>query len=371
MRILEAFGDPITKGGQESFVFGMMEKLEEFTIDCLTPYTCTNEYAEELTARRGGQIYRFELPHTPGKSRSNIKAPMRKFLSEHPYDVVHIHSCSISALAIMAAEADRAGVKKVIVHSHSTGEKDTIKHKILRSIASLSMARHVDIYCACSEAAANWKFTKKYAKRTRIIKNGIDTERFRYNPEKRGEYRTRYGYADDTFVLGTVCRLVHEKNLPFVIDIFSRIVKMKPGSRLLLVGDGDERVAIEQLVKEKGLSEAVTFAGSVSNAQDYLQAMDVFVAPSLFEGFPVAVLEAMTTGLPVAVSDRVTKEIKLSDKVVFLPLEDGAENWAKKILSLSADERKADADIVRKAGFDSEKTAAEIKSIYLGNEGEM
>ena len=72
MRILEAFGDPITKGGQESFVFGMMEKLEEFTIDCLTPYTCTNEYAEELTARRGGQIYRFELPHTPGKSRSNI-----------------------------------------------------------------------------------------------------------------------------------------------------------------------------------------------------------------------------------------------------------------------------------------------------------
>ena len=364
MRILEAFGEPITRGGQEAFVFGIIERLDGYEIDCLTPYSCENRYYEELTANKGGSVYQFGLPFRPGKRRANIKKPFRKHLSKFEYDVVHIHSGSISVLAIMAAEANKAGVKKVIVHSHCTGERDSYKHKVLRYLASLSMARHVDIYCACSMAAAEWKFTKKYAQCTRIIKNGIDTSLFCYDHQKRVEIRRKFGFSDTTFVLGTACRFTRQKNLSFLMEVYAKIAEKKSNSSLILVGDGEERSELERLAKNKGLLEKVIFVGSVSNVEVYLQAMDVFVAPSLYEGFCIAGLEALATGLPVVVSDRVPRDLEISDRVLFLSLENGAEAWAEKIMALSFANRQEGAAIVEQEGFDIRKTMEEIRDMY-------
>ena len=239
LRVLEAFGEPIADGGQEAFVFNTLEKMNRngVEIDFLTAYGCRSAHYRDMAEQMGGKIYSLGLPFAPGKSRHNIIKPFRAFLKTHTYDVVHIHSGSISVLAIMSAEADRAGVKKVIVHSHASGETDSPKHRLLRFAASLFMRRHVNIYCACSKAAAEWKFEPGYASRAEIIKNGIDAGRFRFDPAIRSRMRENLGLSG-CFVVGHVGRFTEEKNHAFLVDVFEELHRKKPESRLLLVGEG-------------------------------------------------------------------------------------------------------------------------------------
>lgn len=225
IKILEALGEPIGIGGQESFVFGFLEKMKRdgITIDCLTAYNCYNERYRSMIEDKGGKVFCLNLPFRPGKRRDDIVAPLTSFLKENVYDVIHVHSGSISALAIMAFVAKKSGVKKVIVHSHATGFSNSVKHKVLRFLASLFMSRNVDIYCACSREAAEWKYIKKHADKALIIKDGIDEQRFRYDPEKRKEVRRRLGFSENNYVLGHIGRFSREKNHSFLIEVFEAL----------------------------------------------------------------------------------------------------------------------------------------------------
>lgn len=367
MRVLEAFGEPVIRGGQEAFVFGVIEhmNMEGLTIDCLTPYQWEEDGYRELVRRRGGAAYALELPFSPGSSRRNVARPVREFLSGHRYDVIHIHSGSISILTIMAAEADRAGIPKIIVHSHATGEIDSFKHRLLRFLASLSMRRHVDVYCACSMTAAEWKFEPMYARKAIIIRNGIDVRRYMFRPDMRTVVRNKLG-LNHQFVIGNVGRFGREKNHEFLIEIFEAIVKQHPGSVLLLVGDGEEWEKIQSMVISRRLSEKVYFTGSVGNVEDYIQAMDVFVLPSLYEGLGIVAIEAQAAGLPVIASTKVPADIGLSEAVVFLPLEDGVERWANAIVRMSGmTDREDGSEQVRQAGYDVHAAAEQVRRMYI------
>ena len=366
LRILEAFGEPIADGGQEAFVFGVMSKMnmDGLVIDCLTAYDCLSNHYKGMVERMNGKVYALNLPFAPGKSRSNIRKPFTDFLKNHFYDVVHIHSGSISVLAIMASVAGKAGVKKIIVHSHASGDSDNLKHRVLRKLASVCMAPCVDTYCACSKDAAEWKFEPKYAKTALIIKNGIDTERFSYNSSKRQIMREKLG-VEGAFVIGHVGRFTREKNHRFLIDVFEDVAEREPAATLLLVGAGELAENIKTLVAEKGLKDRVIFAGSVTDVEDYLQAMDVFVMPSLYEGLGIAAVEAQCCGLPVAASDSVPEDIKLTDDVTFISLETGEDVWAERILSYRVRKRQGNEKIVKDSGYDMNQTAEIVRGLYI------
>ena len=363
-RVLEAFGEPIADGGQEAFVFGVLEKMDMsgLHVDCLTAYDCRSEKYRGLVERLGGQVFALDLPFAPGKSRENIRKPFREFLKDSHYDVVHIHSGSISVLAIMAAEAGKAGAGKVIVHSHASGENDNLKHKVLRFLASIPMSRYVTTYCACSKEAAEWKYEPKYAAKAHIIKNGIDIERFGYDPQKRTGIRRKLG-IDDRFVIGHVGRFTKEKNHIFLIDIFEAVSQRDSAARLLLVGAGEEMGTIRQLVRQRCLEDRVIFTGSVTNVEDHLQAMDIFVLPSRFEGLGIAAVEAQCAGLPVIASDRVPRSAAFTEKMVFLPLEAGPEKWADEIILHRDSERAAPG--ISAAGSDIRLTAKKVRELYI------
>ena len=369
MRILEAFGEPIMNGGQEAFVFGVLKNInmDSFVIDCLTPYDWANQEYRQLVESLGGTAYKFNLPFQPGKSRMNVMEPFRTFLQHHNYDVIHIHSGSISILAIMASVADKAGVSKVIVHSHCAGDNDNFRHKLLRLIASISMRKHVDIYCACSQIAADWKFAQSYSSKAMIIKNGIDIERFRFSAARREEYRKKLGLPAQSYVIGHVGRFTHQKNQKFLVNIFAVLFQKEPCCRLLLVGDGEDKTKIDTLIKSLKLSEKVIMTGNVNNVQDYLHAMDVFVLPSFYEGFPIVAVEAQTAGLPVIASDVITNDIKLTDTMTFLSLKDPASVWAEKILQLQHSKRMTDVMTIKGAGYDIRNTAELVREMYLKN----
>lgn len=368
MKVLEVFGEPVLSGGQEAFVFEVLKNInmENLQIDCLTAYGWGNENYRQIVEEHGGAAYELKLPFQPGKSRMNIAEPFRVFLQSHSYDVAHIHSGSISALAVMASVADNAGVKKVIVHSHCTGDNDNFKHKVLRFVASFSMSKHVTTYCACSKEAAEWKFVSRYARQACIIKNGIDTERFAFNPNIRKEYRKKLGINEGCFVLGHVGRFSYQKNQAFLIEIFKQLSERMPTSKLLLVGDGEDREKMETQINELKLTDKVILTGNVTNVQDYLQVMDVFVFPSRFEGFPIVAVEAQNAGLPVVLSDTITPDVKLTDEMSFLNLKGTpVSTWTDKILQFKNHRRKNGAEKIKNSGFDIISTAETVRKLYI------
>ncbi len=307
-KILEITGEPILHGGQEVFIFNFIENanLENISIDVLTPYTCENEnYKEKI--KKTGKIIEFGLPFLPGKSRGLIFKPVYNYLKNNHYDIVHIHSGSISVLAYLSLAAKLCKVKKIIVHSHCTGI-DSIKHTIVKVVYSPLMRFCPTDYCTCSYEAGLWKFSKSISdNELKIITNGIELENFEFNEQYREEIRNRFGIKDE-FVVGHIGRFSDQKNHKFLIHAFKEFNKDCPNSKLMLVGDGELIEEIRQQVTELNLTEAVIFVGNVDDAYRYYNAMDIFCLPSLHEGFPIVNIEAQVSGLDVLIAKDLAKE---------------------------------------------------------------
>ena len=365
MKILELFGGRIRNGGEEAFVFGVLKELglPQAQVDCLVVEDCKNDVYRAQIEESGGKIYELKLALHATKFHDHVYRPVLRFLKEHPYDIVHIHASSIAALAVLAAAADRAKVKKVIVHAHATGTGGKWQHLLVQTLSSCSMRRHADVFCACSKAAAAWKFSPKLASRAVIVKNGIDTARFAYQPSVRETARDNLNIPADALVIGHVGRFSAEKNHRFLLCVFAAVQKKRPDAKLLLLGDGEGKPEIEQAA-EKLPAGSVIFTGNVPNVPDYMQAMDVFVLPSSFEGFGIVAIEAQAAGLPCVVSDGVPREVKVTDAVDFLPIDAGENAWAKAILQAANTPRADGSAAVREAGFDRAATVAQVREIY-------
>lgn len=135
--------------------------------------------------------------------------------------------------------------------------------------------------------------------RSSVIYNGVDLNRFAPARVGAAGQRAQYGIGENAFVVGSVGRLVAEKNQMPLIDAVADLRASGADVRLMLVGDGPLRSALEQRAAERGISEAVTFTGALPDVRAALKTLDVFVLPSLSETFSNAALEAMAMQLPV------------------------------------------------------------------------
>lgn len=136
------------------------------------------------------------------------------------------------------------------------------------------------------------------AAKLHVIRNGVDAELFRPPPE-RDVLRRRLGFAADDLLVGTTGRLEEVKNQQLLIEAAARLVPKHPRLRVVLVGDGGRRAALEELRDRLGLERRVVFAGARDDVPAWLGVLDVFALPSHAEGTSVALLEAMAVGLPV------------------------------------------------------------------------
>ena len=367
IKVLEILTSPIRCGGTQMFVLQLIKSLDkEINIDCLTPLYREDENFEKQLLERGGTLYALNLNHS--KNLNYVYRPIKKFLKDRSYDIIHIHASTIQELAAIAAATKHNKSARVIVHSHGSGSNFTILMRLFRAIASISMKKHVDYYCACSKSAAEWKFTPKYQKQTHIISNGINTKQFRFNPVCRNDIRSKLQISDSEFVLGNVGRLYEIKNQSFLLSVFSEFLQKRPDSKLILVGDGPDRNALEQLAEQKGIADRVIFVGNTNEVAGYLMAMDVFVFPSKHEAFGYAVIEAQASGLPVIASNRLPDAVKLSENVSFLPIDnDCISKWVDAISSAHCEKRDNGIEIVRKAGYDLETTVKQVEELYFSS----
>ncbi|MCI8759655.1 MAG: glycosyltransferase family 1 protein [Clostridia bacterium] len=320
------------------------------------------DYFEEEIKQLGGNIYR--LPFI--KDYKNYKKQMGNFWKENQgkYQTIHIHACYAMSY-FDAKQAKKNKIKNIIVHSHSANT-NIKKRKIVQDLLKSKLTKIANYRLTCSKEAAEWMFSKKIItnEQYKKINNAIHVEDYQFDLKKREKVRKKLR-LEGKFVVGHVGRLSAAKNHMFLLEVFKEIVKKQDNAVLLLVGDGELKESIIQKAQKLGILEKVILLGNSNKVSDFLQAMDVFVFPSLFEGFGLAVLEAQITGLPCLIANHITKEVKVTDLVEFISLQEKPENWAKKILLKKIDKRENRVEEVKEKKYDIIDVTKELQDFYL------
>lgn len=256
-------------------------------------------------------------------------SPMKFFkelnmeLSGESYDICHIHGNSATN-TIELFIAWRNHIKVRIMHCHSSQCEFRKIHQILLPIFKRLYTKAF----ACSELAGNWIFGQN---KFTVIPNAFETEQYRFDPIKREHYRKELSVGE-SFLIGFVGRINAPKNYWYVIRCFEEYWKENPQTKLLMVGTGEGIEEIEQYMKSSLCKNNIVLYGESGDISGILSAMDVFLFPSRYEGLGIAAIEAQINGLPCMISDRVPREVQLSDQCVFLPI--GDENislWIEKL----------------------------------------
>lgn len=284
------------------------------------------------------------------------------------YDAIVLNTNSLEYVFPLFA-ARLFGIPRRIIHSHNAGFENKIGllRKLLVGFNTVLLKRSATHYFACSKAAGKWMFgvNTDFA----VIHNAIEPDQFAFNEAKRIIIRQQLD-LEDTFVIGHVGRFSYQKNHEFLIKVFAEVVKQKPNSRLLLIGDyvGDDTYwnQCKAMVNEFGLTDKVLFLGMRKDVPDLMQAMDCFVLPSHFEGLPLVGIEAQASGLPSFFSDTITREIGITELAHFIGL-DNTEMWAEQILASEETERTDRTSDIGSAGYDIEKEIQLIEEFYLKN----
>lgn len=347
----------MNRGGLETMIMNYYRNIDRtrMQFDFLTHRKYDGDYGEEIISL-GGKVY--HLPVLNPFSRK-YKRSLADFFDRHPeYRVIHVHQDCMSSVILKIAKKKNIEVR--IAHSHSTSQDKNLKYLI-----KLYYRRQIPYFSthlfACSQAAGKWMFgNHKFT----VLNNAIDAEKFQLDAEKRKIVREGLKVREEELLIGHVGRFCYPKNHSFLIDIFNAIQKKIP-SKLILVGDGELKNDIEQKVKMYGLEDKVLFTGVISDVSEIMQAMDVFVFPSNYEGLPVTLIEAQASGLSCLISDRVPLECRITDLVEQIPLTDSSEEWAKQAVKAAETKRKNTVSEVRKAGFDIKESAKYLQEFYF------
>jgi glycosyltransferase involved in cell wall biosynthesis len=309
---------------------------EQFQLDFLvhTPEPCA--YDNEVRAL-GGRI----LPCLGYTRPWNYARNFRRVIAANgPYDIVHSHVHHYNGYTLRLAK--QAGVPGRIAHSHIDASVQDMSPSTLRwtylTTARRWIRRFATLGLAASGKAAEALFgpTWQSGLPCRMLYCGIDLAPFQ--TEKDSSIREGLQLPPDAFVIGHVGRFDEQKNHIFLLDIFRKVADANPRARLLLIGDGPLRPSIERRATVLGLTQHVVFAGLRTDVpRVLLGAVDVFVMPSLYEGLPLAGIEAQAAGLPCVVSDAITRELDVLPQMIRrLPLSTPASVWADSVLAAKA-----------------------------------
>lgn len=348
-------------GGIESFLLNIYKRIDKKNIQFdFIEYGYENRTFDKDFLKYGARIFKIS-----NRSKNPLKAynELRKIIKNNKYDVVHIHKnslCDISAIKLCT----KLKVPTIIIHSHNSSRDNKlvrIIHKI--NLKFINLNNYTKF--ACSKKAGEWLFGND-CKDFTIVNNGIELNNFIYDKKIREEIRKKYN-IEENYVIGNIGRLSQQKNPKFLLKVLSEVVKFNNKIKLLWVGDGELRKELENYIVELDIKENVILTGRVENPQDYYQAMDLFVMPSFYEGFPIAAIEAQASDLTCLLSENITCEANILDDMTFLPINN-EKIWIETILDKSKNEkvRKNVFEEIKKKGFDIKNTVEFLEEYYIG-----
>ena len=344
------------RGGLETMIMNYYRNIDRSKVqfDFLVHRDFKADYDDEIE-RLGGRIYR--ISQLNPFSISYYKE-LNKFFSENRYKIVHCHLDCMSAIPLSIAKKYNIPVR--IAHSHNSSQDKNFKYIIKVFAKKFIPFFSTDLF-ACSKIAGKWMFGNyNYS----IFNNAIDTSKFIYNKFKELEIKNRLNLTNN-FVIGHIGRFNPQKNHDFLIDIFYEVYKCDNTAKLVLVGSGDLQKSIENIVEKYGLTDTVLFLGSRDDVHEILQAFDVFVFPSLYEGLGIVAIEAQCAGIPCIVSDTVPEDTRITSDFNFLSLNSPANRWANEIIKYKNFQKSDSSDIIISSGYDVSEKAKWLEEYYL------
>lgn len=332
--------------------------MEKFQIDVAAVHNNSQEMIGEYE-KAGCNVIVF-----PDRTNETVKYffVLVKYLKKVKYDIIHVHgSSALMSVELLAAKI--TGIPIRIAHSRNTKTDNVRADKLLRPLFNWLYTDGI----ACGEDAGKWLFGKK---KFVVLHNGKDFSKFCFDSKLRAEERNKYNF-DNKIVIGHVGAFNYQKNQEYLVRAFAEYLKKNENAILYLIGDGSVRSAVLKKALELKIENKVIFAGNVRDVPQRLQAMDIMVFPSRFEGLPNVVLEWQAEGLPCLISDKITKECAPSDLVKFASIEDDPKIWADKMEQMleqftdREEQAKRGTHALKENGFDIVDATRQLENIYL------
>ncbi len=353
----------MNRGGLETMLMNYYRQIDKGKIqfDFLVHTPNVSDYDKEIESL-GGHVYHISrlIPWS-----QSYKKELKVFFFNHPeYKVVHVHQDCLSSVALSVAKECEIPIR--IAHSHNSNQDHNLKYLVKLHYMKSIPAYATDLF-ACGKDAGDWMFRGHLYQ---ILNNAVNTKDYKYDKDLSYKIKSSLN-LQDKIVYGHVGRFNEQKNHAYLIDIFNEILKKQSNAHLLLVGDGDLRSSIEEKIKSLKLEDHITLTGVRSDVNELLQAMDVFVFPSLYEGLPFVLVEAQSSGLPCLISNTIPQDCVLTNLIHYKDLNDSAESWANEAIELSHNTNREFQQSIIEKGFDIQTEALKLQNFYLSKYEEV
>ncbi len=355
----------MNRGGLESRLMDIIRNIDfdRVQLDVFT-YNLEEGLLDEEARSFGCKIYYNQTLNL--KNMFWYVGYFKNFLEEHPqYQIVHAHQdawCSVFCKGAYLAK-----VPTRIAHSRTAIDMITVKN-IVKNIIKLPVNKYATHRFAVSKKAAKWLFGERMflEEKVQIWSNAIDCQKYRYEPTKRKRLRKELGVEDKRIIMH-VGNFTAPKNHAFIIDVFNEISNMYSDVLLYLVG-ADSKDNYMSLIKKKveqyGLTSKVCFLGMRTDVEALLQAADVFLFPSIFEGLPGAVVEAQASGLPCVISTNIAEEVCILDTTVQIGLDEPIERWREAVENAFKTVRQDTYEEMVCSGYDIHSLVEQLTKFY-------
>lgn len=367
IRILQVGAENFGHGGRSVIAYNLVKYLpyKIFQVDflALKPEE-TNQYVRHINEHGQVLFVSSTLKNVILRRLCNDLSII-KVLRAGKYDVIHIHADNAYEAIRSVIFSKIAGINGVIVHAHV----DNVHYSWMKTKVITILQKLLPLFgvkkIACTNSAGKFMFGNM--NKLMILNDGIDVAKFKFNDQVRKKVRDVNRWHK-RIVIGTVARLSREKNLSFLIRVFSQLTQI-PNAVLVIIGEGKERKKLESLVVQLKIKDRVTFMGNRDDVSQLLQGFDIFILPSIYEGFGISAIEAQAAGLITFVSDDVPEETRMVSSIYHrLKLSRGPKYWASKVKTVMSEgsylKRKDTSSIIRNKGFDIRNSSKQLQDIY-------
>ena len=366
LRVLQV-GMTRNLGGIETYLIEQFRHLDKSKID-YDFVNITGEYSicyEDEILASGSKIFKVVSRH---------KNPLLHYWqwfnillqNKGVYDVIVLNTNSLEYVFPLVL-GKVFGIPVRVIHSHNSGfeNKQGLARRLLVGMNKKLLAWSANLRFACSQFAGQWMFKDNPY---HVIYNAIDIHKYDADLIVREETRNALGLHTELTLLH-VGRFSYQKNHSFLIDIFKEVHGIQPNSVLLLVGDTTEEseflTEVKRKIKAYGLENVVRLLGRRDDVNKIMQAADVLVMPSFFEGLTLVGIEAQACDLPLLLSDTVTKELGLLPSTQFISLEAGPTAWAEAIVNSKQHNRRSRYEELKAAGYDIGNETERVEKLLI------
>ncbi|OJX30072.1 MAG: hypothetical protein BGO86_05895 [Chryseobacterium sp. 36-9] len=361
-RILHIIGK-MDRAGAETMLMNLYRNInrDKYQFDFVVFTNDKGDYDDEINAL-GGKI----IPIIEANPFKRLLSLERFLKANKEYKIVHAHTLFSNAFHILAAK--RAKVPFRISHSHNTDDqaRGFLISKIYKTLSKKIIDTYSTYKIACGEEAAKCLFVKKSLQEVLILPNAIDSQLFYKIGTENSDYiNENFCTQKDTLKIVQIGRMLEVKNHSFSIQIAKKLKEKGVNFKMFFVGRGELSENIENEIKINNLQEQVLMLGLRTDIPLLMAGADIMIMPSLFEGFPVVLVESQSTGLPALISENISKEVDLGLNLIHFAELD-IDTWVKKILTIRTQVVNKDNIIPRfyETGFDIHGSVKIIEKIY-------